>query len=95
MDIVVQSAEDNNNDSRPFKSFYTRCIEELRARVMVDERLAKKEKRPEWALTYFNYDWVTLMNTRASVELGGWDPMIGYYVSVVEMDEGGGGGLIR
>ena len=81
MDIIVQSAE--GDTLGPFKSFYARCVAELRNRLKADGKLAKKGKRPEWVLTYFNYDWMTLMNTRALAQLGGWDPMIGYYVSIV------------
>ena len=67
MDIVVQCAE----DVEPYKSFYLNCVDALR-NTTTDSR---------WGLRYFAYDWVTLMNVEAMVELGGWDTMITYYTA--------------
>ena len=68
MDIVALSPEAVDD----FKSFYLRAVEALR-----DSR--RNDKR--WAVRYFAYDWVTLMNVEAMVDLGGWDSMIGYYTA--------------
>ena len=77
MDILVQSAE----DKEPYKSFYLKCVDTIRQIA----RAQRKTDKVPWALKYFAYDWVTLMNTAAMVELGGWDTMIGYYTTDCDM----------
>lgn len=69
MDIMIQSSEAKT----PYLSFYQKAVNALR-----------KAKKP-WAVKYFAYDWVTLMNTQAMVELGGWDSMISYYTIDCDM----------
>jgi hypothetical protein len=76
MDILVQSSE----DKEPYKSFYLKCVDAIRQTL----RKQNAAKRP-WALKFFAYDWVTLMNTAALVELGGWDTMITYYTADCDM----------
>lgn len=81
MDILMQSAGHNE----PYKSLYLRCVDTIRANTcgQQDPRI----KVPKWALRYFAYDWVTLMNTAAIGELRGWDTMISYYTTDYDMYE--------
>lgn len=72
MDIIVMSPEAIDD----YKSFYLKAVDALR-----DAR----EKDRRWALRYFAYDWVTLMNVEAMVDLGGWDSMISYYTTDCDM----------
>ena len=69
MDIMIQSSEDKT----PYLSFYQKAVNALR------------QAKGRWGLKYFAYDWVTLMNTKAMEELGGWDSMISYYTIDCDM----------
>ena len=69
MDIMIQSSEDKT----PYLSFYRRAVNAVR------------QAKGRWALKYFAYDWVTLMNTKAMAALGGWDSMISYYTIDCDM----------
>ena len=69
MDIMVQSSEDRT----PYLSFYQKAVNAL------------QQAKGRWGLKYFAYDWVTLMNTKAMEELGGWDSMISYYTIDCDM----------
>ena len=69
MDILIQSSEDET----PYLSFYQKAVNAVR------------RAKNKWALKYFAYDWVTLMNVEAMVALGGWDSMISYYTIDCDM----------
>ena len=67
MDVVAVSMEkeEPEGDFRgDFKSLYTRCVEALR----------KVEGR--WAMRFFSYDRLALVNVNSFLEIGGWDTMI-------------------
>ncbi|KAF2436024.1 hypothetical protein EJ08DRAFT_579448 [Tothia fuscella] len=70
MDIAVLSAE----DILPYKSFYHRVID-------VKEKLLAKRfhKRRQWAIKFFDFDNLALVNVEAWRHIGPWDVFIPYY----------------
>ncbi|KAK6528806.1 hypothetical protein TWF694_004039 [Orbilia ellipsospora] len=74
MDVVVLSKEYES----PYKGFYARILDCLR------ELVDTKEK---WALKFFAYDWLTLVNVSAMKDMGGWDTQIPYYMTDCDMYE--------
>lgn len=83
MDVVIQTRE----DEEPYKSFYLKCVDVLRQSKAKPHTEDGPGRENRWAVRYFNYDWVTLMNTRAIVEIGGWDTMISYYMTDCDLYE--------
>lgn len=82
MDTVAQSHE----DAVPYKSLYQIAVDVIRESVApgyrVDEQTGKEGR---WAIRFFSYDWLALVNTAAYVEVGGWDSMISYYGTDCDM----------
>lgn len=73
MDILPQSAEDRE----PYRSLYLRAVDGIRE--------SRKKEYGDWALRFFAYDWLTLVNTAVHYEMGGWDSMISYYSTDCDM----------
>lgn len=82
MDTVAQTHE----DAVPYKSLYEIAVEVIRESVapgfLLDEKTGEKGR---WAIRFFSYDWLALVNTAAYVEVGGWDSMISYYGTDCDM----------
>ena len=82
MDTVVQSHE----DAAPYRSLYKVAVDTIResfaADYLVDKETGKKDK---WAIRFFSYDWLALVNTASYVQVGGWDSMISYYGTDCDM----------
>ncbi|EPS43829.1 hypothetical protein H072_2188 [Dactylellina haptotyla CBS 200.50] len=74
MDVVVIPKEYES----PYKGFYERTLECVRATV------GSKEK---WALKFFAYDWLTMVNVEAMKDVGAWDTQIPYYLTDCDMYE--------
>lgn len=75
MDVVVQSHEHRE----PFKSFYMRAVDTIR------ETQAPEYKENPWAIQFFAYDWLALVNVESFVKVGGWDTMVSYYGTDCDM----------
>lgn len=80
MDVVVLSDE----DSQPYKPFYQRIQEILYDAGMTN--LHKPDRsghhvESTWAVKYFAYDWLTLVNVDPWRTIGQWDTFIPYYDS--------------
>ncbi|KAK6350945.1 hypothetical protein TWF718_004125 [Orbilia javanica] len=73
MDVVVLSKE---YDKDNYRSLYQRVIDCLRETL---------EKGDRWALKFFAYDWLTLVNVAAMKDIGGWDTQIPYYTTDCDM----------
>ena len=75
MDVVAQSHEDRE----PYKSLYMRAVETVREASKPDY------KDNPWAIQFFSYDWLAAVNTKAFVEVGGWDSFVSYYGTDCDM----------
>ena len=69
MDVLPQSDEARS----PYKSLYMRCVDTIRESSDPQFWVGRGHAPGRWAVRYFSYDWLTLMNTTAMVEVGGWD----------------------
>lgn len=77
MDVVVLSDE----SVVPYKSFHARVLEILAELGVHDPDMSTARLSNDWALKYFTYDWLTLMNVESWRTIGAWDPFIPYYTS--------------
>ena len=75
MDTVPQTHE----DAKPYKSFYQIAVDTIR------ESVAPGYGEGRWAIRFFAYDWLALVNTAAYIEVGAWDSMISYYGTDCDM----------
>ncbi|KAF3933470.1 hypothetical protein ABW19_dt0203185 [Dactylella cylindrospora] len=75
MDVVALSKEYEEQ----YNPFYNRAVECLKH--------AKTEPVDKWALKFFAYDWLTLVNVEAMKAVGGWDTQIPYYMTDCDMYE--------
>jgi hypothetical protein len=83
MDVMPQSREDRE----PFKSFYKGVVDAVRESEKPGFAKDDKGRTGRWALRFFAYDWLTMMNTAIMEEIGGWDTMISYYTTDCDMYE--------
>lgn len=71
-DVVLLSDE----KTLPYKSAYRRLVMDL------DAFLKSNEEDPEkWAIRWYHFDWLTLVNTAAMRDVGAWDNFIPYHQS--------------
>ena len=76
MDTVPQSHE----DAQPYKSLYAIAVDVIR-----ESFDPTYESHDTWAVRFFSYDWLALVNVKNYVKVGGWDSMIGYYGTDCDM----------
>lgn len=76
MDTVPQSHE----DIQPYKSFYAIAVDVIR-----ESFSPSYEAHDRWAVRFFSYDWLALVNVKNYMKIGGWDTMIGYYGTDCDM----------
>ncbi|PNP46846.1 hypothetical protein TGAMA5MH_01798 [Trichoderma gamsii] len=72
MDVGILSHEEET----PYTSFYERVLNVLNEAE--SSRLSGKSK---WAVKFFNFDYLTLVNVDAWRHIGGWDVFIPYYTT--------------
>ena len=77
MDIVAVSDEDYN--IKPYQSLYMRAVEVMRKSLNPDYG--------RWAARWFAYDRLSLIRTKAYMDVGGWDTMIPFYMTDCDMHE--------
>lgn len=68
MDVTILTDEERT----PYKSFYEMMVEDL-VDVIKDY--------DNWALHFYSFDWLTLVNVKTYNLMGGWDVAIPYYTS--------------
>lgn len=68
MDVIILADETAN----PYMSFYEQILLDLDQTV---------HDLDNWILHFYNFDWLTLVNTKSYDLLGGWDSAIPYYTS--------------
>lgn len=82
MDVIVVSHEGGREGgirkagSQGYVTIYEECLMELNKTLATDNH---------WALRFFSYDALTLVNRAASDEVGGWDANIPYYITDCDM----------
>ncbi|KAK6351004.1 hypothetical protein TWF718_004182 [Orbilia javanica] len=74
MDVVVLSNE--WEEDKKYKGLYEKAVDVLRATL---------DERRHWALKFFAYDWLTLVNVEAMKDVGVWDTQIPYYMTDCDM----------
>ncbi|MCJ1280853.1 hypothetical protein MMC26_000170 [Xylographa opegraphella] len=65
-----------------YKSLYARVLDTL-TETLAPAFSAEKQ----WAIRFFAYDHLALVNREAYLSVGGWDPFISYYISDCDMHE--------
>ena len=65
-----------------FPSLYKKCVAELRNTIIPDPQTGKVRR---WAMRFFSYDRLALVNVAAFVEVGGWDTLIPFYTTDCDM----------
>ncbi|KAK6330848.1 hypothetical protein TWF718_003048 [Orbilia javanica] len=73
-DVVVASYEDRES----FKGFYHGILESL---SQLNNTMGPEAGENRWAVAFYAYDWLTLINVDTMVLIGAWDVFIPYYVS--------------
>ncbi|KAK6341992.1 hypothetical protein TWF730_001473 [Orbilia blumenaviensis] len=73
-DVVVVADE----TAVPFKGFYDNILESL---SRVQDTMGPGAGENRWVVTFYSYDWLTLVNVDAVAEVGAWDTFIPYYAS--------------
>ncbi|PVH79663.1 hypothetical protein DL98DRAFT_560650 [Cadophora sp. DSE1049] len=78
-----ENAKDDDLEKyRDFKSLYMNCVHALREATKKDDG-SSEDKR--WAIRFFNYDKLALVNVAGFVEIGAWDTQIPYYMTDCDM----------
>lgn len=93
MDLVVLSYEDRWLEAHPqdlaplpvnFQSLYNHCVTALRNITAPHPETGRVNP---WALMFFSYDRLALVNTGAYQSVGGWDTSIPFYGTDCDMHE--------
>lgn len=82
MDVAVLSDEGAGAEGG-YKSFYARVLDilaDLGVESLTGDFNAKKDTE-KWAIKYFTYDWLTLVNVEAWRAIGAWDVFIPFYTT--------------
>ena len=76
MDTVPQSHE----AAQPYKSLYASAVDVIRESFSPSYDLYDR-----WAVRFFSYDWLALVNVKNYIKVGGFDTMVGYYGTDCDM----------
>ena len=80
MDVAAVSEEDYEDpNSKQYETLYMRTVKELRRNL--------DPAHGRWAIKFFAYDRLALINRAAFEDVGGWDTMIPYYGTDCDMHE--------
>jgi len=93
VDAVAISFEDQYAEAHPdslaasddhsnFKSIYENCVDALHEATAPDPETGKQDR---WAMRFFSYDRLALVNVAAFVEVRGWDALIPFYMTDCDM----------
>ncbi|KAI9857209.1 MAG: hypothetical protein M1813_008571 [Trichoglossum hirsutum] len=85
MDVIVLSDE----GSQPYRSFYQRVLEILHdsgmstldGSVGAGNHHHSNSTSSNWAVKFFAFDWLTLVNVHSWRKIGQWDTFIPYYTT--------------
>ncbi len=82
MDIITLADEAM---TEPYKSMYMRAVDVLRETLAPGYAHDRQGREGRWAIRFFNFDWLALVNTAAYAEVGGFDTRIGFYNTDCDM----------
>lgn len=80
--IPILPPSDPKHDYSDYTSIYGNCLKALRD---VTKPVPETGKPTRWAMRFFSYDRLALVNVAAFVEIGGWDTMIPFYGTDCDM----------
>lgn len=91
MDVVALPFEEKHSTptetkSSGYKSLYKLAVEGLR-NATSGRDIHSTDQSKDWALRFFSYDRLALVNTAAFEAVGGWDTAIPYYKTDCDMHE--------
>jgi hypothetical protein len=72
MDVGILSHEEET----PYLSFYERVL-----KILDDAESSRMSGESKWAVKFFNFDYLTLVNVEAWRHIGQWDVFIPYYAT--------------
>lgn len=72
MDVGILSHEEES----PYTSFYERVL-----KVLDEAETSRVSGKSKWAVKFFNFDYLTLVNVEAWRHIGQWDVFIPYYAT--------------
>ncbi|EKD12026.1 hypothetical protein MBM_09810 [Drepanopeziza brunnea f. sp. 'multigermtubi' MB_m1] len=80
--VSILPPSDPKHDYSDYMSLYANCLKALRD---VTAPVPETGKPIRWAMRFFSYDRLALVNVAAFVEVGGWDTMIPFYGTDCDM----------
>ena len=81
MDIAVLSRE----EEEPYKSLYMKAVDVVREVSAPDYMKNDDGTQDRWAIQFFAYDWLAMVNVQSFRDVGAWDSMVGYYGTDCDM----------
>ncbi|KUJ06475.1 uncharacterized protein LY89DRAFT_678740 [Mollisia scopiformis] len=78
----ILPSSDSKHDYSDYESVYTKCLDALRNVTAPDPATGKLSR---WAMRFFSYDRLALVNVASFVEVGGWDTLIPFYMTDCDM----------
>ncbi|KAF8856846.1 hypothetical protein BDZ45DRAFT_675207 [Acephala macrosclerotiorum] len=78
---ILPSSNPKHNYS-DYQSVYTKCLNALRDVTSPDPTTGQLSR---WAMRFFSYDRLALVNVASFVEIGGWDTLIPFYMTDCDM----------
>ncbi|KAK2629848.1 hypothetical protein QTJ16_000668 [Diplocarpon rosae] len=80
--VPILPPADPKHDYSDFTSLYANCVSALREATTPTPQTGDPIR---WAMRFFSYDRLALVNVAAFVEVGGWDTMIPFYMTDCDM----------
>jgi hypothetical protein len=80
--IPILPPSDPKHDYSDYESIYTKCLNAMREVMAPDPTTGKLSR---WAMRFFSYDRLALVNVASFVEVGGWDTLIPFYMTDCDM----------
>ncbi|CZR58342.1 uncharacterized protein PAC_08234 [Phialocephala subalpina] len=78
---ILPSSDPRHNYS-DYESVYTKCLNALRDVTSPNPTSSQNHR---WAMRFFSYDRLALVNVASFVEVGGWDTLIPFYMTDCDM----------
>ncbi|KAK3058184.1 hypothetical protein LTR09_001262 [Extremus antarcticus] len=86
MDVAVLSNEAwEDPETGEYKNLYMRAVDDIREARRTRDEPDDQGRTGGWAIRFYAYDRLALVNRTAFEQVGGWDPMIPYYATDCDM----------